>query len=286
MLRPNQSVTVAVRVCKGTPVKITLGGTGGTALPVLQDARQNTPTNHPELQMILPGSDTRGAAASAITATRVFAARVPSSTPIPLDITVGTNTDPYEQELIIVSKISGALRIGLGTVFGANAVPRGYEAYTPPGSSTQIAAQTSGGTAAFELVLGVAPYLLDLAFWGGRSYENQENAYFAPYIGLGVLSVDTSSVSAFTTLYNGIEFEPIPSVSIVAAFAIRRVDRLGGGLHAGSPIENGTIPIRHDFGFGPALVINAAPNIFQFGPASSSGSSQTPSPGSAGTTSH
>jgi len=187
-------------------------------------------------------------------------------------VTVGDNDEPVVQELTVVPKTIAAVRMGAGLVFGTNAVPPTYGAMTPSGSKTAIITETDKGGAAAELVVGFAPYVFDYIAWGGRSYENHDTAYVAPYFGVGVVSAQTTGVSAFTSFYGGLEFEFVRHISLAAAGVLRRTTELTGGAQPGSAIL-GDVPTRQGWGLGFGFVVNASPDIFEF--SASSGGTPT-----------
>ena len=112
--------------------------------------------------------------------------------------------------------------------------------------------------------MGVSPFILDYLKWGGRSYENNDTWFIAPFVGFGVLSATAQGIDAFRSFHLGIEFEPIRQLSIAATWVIRRVDRLAGGLTEGSPLAGDSITTRSDWGTGFGIVINATPDVFRF----------------------
>src|SRR5690606_1988176 len=116
----------------------------------------------------------------------VFGPRLPGQTD--LSVAVGENNDPIKQELTVLRKEIAALRIGMGAVFGSDAISPGYESKTPAGSDTAIVTETSGNfRMAGEIVLGAAPFIFDYLAYGGRSYADHDNLFVSPYFGVGLI---------------------------------------------------------------------------------------------------
>ncbi|HWO11705.1 MAG TPA: hypothetical protein VNN80_19555 [Polyangiaceae bacterium] len=261
LARPNLGFAVLVRHCANSPVRISLDGERGTVRDALDNRRDPTPAARGKEGGDAGPPEARPPEPVRV-AVRTFGPRLPGTTD--LKLAVGADATPETYELSVVKKDLGALRLGLGLALGEDAVPPAYEAKIPAGASTPVVTQTSGGRAAAELVMGVSPFILDYLKWGGRSYENNDTWFIAPFVGFGVLSATAQGIDAFRSFHLGIEFEPIRQLSIAATWVIRRVDRLAGGLTEGSPLAGDSITTRSDWGTGFGIVINATPDVFRF----------------------
>lgn len=183
-----------------------------------------------------------------------------------------SGTPDFSVELEVEPLYWGAVRFGLGTLFGRWDT---YSIATPSGSHTQEVRGVSQA-AAFELVSGFAPYFFDL-HWGGRSQSGGHTSYVAPFIGFGVIgSNPTGGVQALTSVHLGLDFEVANNLSIALTFAVRRTKELASDYSVGSPVASGlTIDnITVDKwrpGFG--VVLNATPDFLQFATGGSTTSS-------------
>lgn len=191
----------------------------------------------------------------------------PRAKPGPAKLTLAADADRrVEQTLVFTEKFSSAVRVGIGLAFG-DAVRPEYSTRVPPGSETQVIEVSNSGDAALELVVGVAPFVLDRFLYGGRSYDDptqDRNPRIAPYIGFGALSADPSGIDALKSLHAGIEVELSPGVSVAGTAVVRRVKVLRDGMQPGSPTMNGDIPLTDTFGVGAALILNVTPDVFRF----------------------
>ncbi|MFT7624079.1 MAG: hypothetical protein ACI9WU_003265, partial [Myxococcota bacterium] len=100
---------------------------------------------------------------------------------------------------------------------------------------------------------------------GGRGYSGTNWAHFAPYVGIGVLSVTgDGAFDALKSIHVGVEWEPTSNFSIALTGVVRRVTRLAGGVTVGSPVT-GDVPTVTEPHFGLGVVINLSPDFFKIG---------------------
>lgn len=168
-------------------------------------------------------------------------------------------------ELFVEKTYSGALRLGIGALFGPT-VDHEYRSVRVDGSAQNEIVASTGGRAEFELVAGYAPFLFDGR--KGRSYHattlRQRARRFAPYIGLGVLNVASpTGVDFFKSVHLGLEFELQRNLSIAVTAIARRVTELRPGYHVGSPV-GADVPTRERLAFGVGIVINLTPEFLRF----------------------
>lgn len=192
-----------------------------------------------------------------------FAPRKPGEA----DLTVTKVTPPNQPsrtrtiEFEVVAIYWGAIRFGLGTVFG-DAAGRKYRTAFAPGSQQLEIQLENNRTYQFELVMGAGLFVFDLVS-GGRSYPNH-NLRIAPFIGFGLLSDTPSGIEALNSFHVGFEFELARSVSVAATAVLRSVEVLADDLAVGAAVEPQTqITERADrWGFG--LVLNVSPGFLVF----------------------
>lgn len=260
VIRPNTPILVVVSyrdLPTGTRIAISAEGQVGLFTPgsrnetgIIANARVDQPEPLPFIQPLgpyLPGSVT-------------VHVRVVSSAP---------NTTPIDlpTQLIVEETFSGALRLGIGGVFGG-AVERGFALRTAPGSSQPEIVATNGGDMDAELVLGAAIFLEQ----GGRGYVvPSHNAKFAPYFGIGILDQTDNGLKLLRSVHLGLEYEFNAHFSIAVTVVGRRITRLSGA-ELGDPVAmGGALPTETGFAFGGAVVINLTPDFFKL--ATKSGSS-------------
>jgi hypothetical protein len=168
-------------------------------------------------------------------------------------------------ELQIESVSFGAVRFGIGTVFG-DAVSKSYQLTSFAGSSQSEISLSDNGRMAFEGVLGFAPYIFDV--WGcpghGRSFSGGCNSYVAPYIGFGILGQSATGVQSFDSIFVGGEVAFSSTYSLTVAWVARRKTELATGYSEGSPANVGTPFTRNTSGNGFGLVLNITPDFFSF----------------------
>ncbi len=175
-----------------------------------------------------------------------------------------THTPDAALELEVEPLYWGAVRFGLGTLFGSW---RSYEIATFSGSRQQeVRSDTQNAT--FELVSGFAPYVLDDYLWNGRSQSGGHDAHVAPFFGFGVLgTTPNQGVQGLSSVHLGIEYEVADNFSIAATAVYRRSKTLANGYAVGSPVESGmtldNITV-DNWSWGFAVVVNATPSFLQF----------------------
>lgn len=166
----------------------------------------------------------------------------------------------WSSNVRVVATYWGALRIGVGVVFGEPAVPHSYTAGVAPGSSQREVMFRSTEHVAVEVVVGATAYLpLDRAHRLRRPED-----FFGVYLGFGVLSATATGLDGLTSIYVGAEFEIIPEMSVVVAAVLRRGQHLSDGFEVGSPVMSDASPTGEVWGPGVGLVLNVSPEIFRF----------------------
>ena len=210
------------------------------------------------------------------TTTRLFAPRVPKAE-VTVDVTVGAGEEIYAKtavQLIVEETFSGALRMGIAGIFG-NAVDRTYRPYMHAGSGQYEIVSNESGPFDLEFVIGFAPFLER----GGRGYTSGSRFHFAPFVGVGVLSMGGEGHAQWLkSIHLGLEWEPTPTFSIAFTGVLRRVTRLREGAILGGPTgsSDSDVPTATRHELGMAVVLNLSPDFFQFG---SSGIAGVMSPG-------
>lgn len=178
-----------------------------------------------------------------------------------IDTTTGNAVDELSVEFVVEEHYSGALRIGVGAAFGG-ARDGHYEVRTVPESGQPEVTADSTGFATIELVLGYAAFLESE---GRPSRGCRATPWcFAPYFGVGVLSATPDDdVRFLTSLYLGLEIEPVRNFSIAAAAMGRRATRLADGFDVGGPATTGTDVTTNAFALGFGIVLNLSPSFFK-----------------------
>lgn len=233
-------IEVAVRHTAGVPVSIELSD--GAVL-----------SRGEEILGLLPTPD--GAARQ--TTRRRFAPRDPG----PLTLSASGPAGVLDrEELLVVTRYAGALRLGLGLALPATGVYElgsvGEELETAP---------VEGGVEPVEgeLVVGFSPFL-DV---GGRDYLDSAPYRVAPYLGLGLLASSGANlrVSLLQSLYAGMDLELTPAFAVDFAFTLRRLERLESGWEVGDYIDKDEdVPTRQVFRPGVALVFSVTPDALRF----------------------
>jgi hypothetical protein len=212
--------------------------------------------------------------------------RFPPRKPGDADLTIQGADEKNKMvvELTVEELYWGAVRFGLGTLFDVGDLAHDYELVVFAGSS-QMEIRELNTPVAFEVVNGFAPYLFDIAVWGGRSHTNGPNAYVAPFVGFGIVGATTTgTLSALSSFHVGLEVEFSANFSIATTFAMRRTLALADGYHPGSPVAAGASVegVTEDSwqpGFG--IIVNATPDFLQFAIPSTSSSGDDDSGGAA-----
>lgn len=196
-----------------------------------------------------------------------FPPRQTGSADIKVFIGTDTNVAPiFIVELEVEPTYWGAIRFGLGTIFGDW---KTYEVATLSGSR-QPEVRGSVNRAKFELVSGFALY--PEAIWGGGRSQTApfgwKNTDVAPFIGFGIVGQSsTNGVQGLTSFHAGIEIEFASNFSVALTYAYRRARVLADGYAEGSPVamsltaDNVTTD---GWSSGFAVVLNASPEFLQF----------------------
>ena len=251
IILPNRSLRVIVLHLGTQKVGITVTGQRGTFEP-----GSDVPST--------AGSRGEGSVGTAERTSLEFGPRKPG-TSVDVNISVG-GTALVSTELEVATTYAGAVRLGVaaGTVVDAS-----YEAITTPGSTQSEIVQTSGADQMLEpeLVVAYAP------FWfqpKGRSYLGETPALsadrFAPFLGLGVASLSSSSTVKFSLLhsvYLGAEYEFGRHSSIFVAAQARAVDRLPAGFEVGGPLSGSEVPTVRDWPIGFAFGYTFSPDFLK-----------------------
>jgi hypothetical protein len=264
ILPPNTSLDVLVVHAPPVKIEASLSGEQALSSPALLNSEFANEAKG--VAGVAPG-----AAEPAVAMTSAFFGprRPDSAADLTITAVNGTTKVPWKLEMFVEKTYSGALRIGIGVLFG-RAVDHDYSAVKVDNSSQHELVARTGGRAEFELVVGYAPYVFDMiAGRKGRAYQSttlaQRAAGFAPYIGLGTLSVGQGTgIEFFRTIHLGLEWEPLRNFSIAATFVMRRVTRLQHGYEVGSPVNSGDPPTREQLALGFGLVLNLTPEFFRF----------------------
>jgi len=267
-LLPNTEFVVAVIARRDVAVHVATKGKAGDYIPVVMNAPGGTTNAKPS--EVLTGQTPNPFELACFR----FAPRLPGDATITVKTgTVGDNGKETQSEgvdfdLLVRNAYAGALRVGLGSVWGAKEglySTRGFSG----GASTSIVENPSS-VASSELVVGYAPFIGDYWFStaGGRTYGRDGTplwARFAPYLGFGVLSAGSTGVDWFRSIHLGVEWEAAPNFSIAATFVLHRTSTLAPGLTVGGPApDSGSLTAtvyRPAFG----IVLNVTPDLFRFG---------------------
>lgn len=260
-LLPNTPVRVIVRHRPEWAATITFGGIQGLYEPPV-DSRATS--ERAGLQVRRTSATFRE---RSVLSTAIFGPRTTGNANVHV-----TLTEAMEQrattitELIVEPTYSGALRVGIGMVFGG-ATSRTYSVQALPGSGQLEIVATGGGDVDMEIVVGFAPFVE--AFWGGRAYHDGAHLAsfpfgFSPYIGIGVVGTTAGGgVEGLTAFYFGLEWEPMRGLSVAGTIVARRVDRLQPGLEVGDPaLEIGGVT-RNGYELGWGVVISFSPDVLQ-----------------------
>ncbi|HEU4729894.1 MAG TPA: hypothetical protein VFT22_18485 [Kofleriaceae bacterium] len=259
IMRPNRSILVLVVHPPERPFTVTVDGDFGVFRPGLADL---TPPPPPKV-----GAQAR-TEPEPLVDRHLFGSRLPGKASVHVRSSAAGSTVPEAVvELLVEETYAGALRVGVGGVFGG-AIDRGFTLRTAPGSGQQEIVAGNGGDVDAELVVGASIFLEE----GGRGYAVPgHNKHFAPYFGIGVLNQTDSGLKTFRSFQLGLEYELNPHFSIAVTAVARRITRLSGAS-VGDPVQmSGSIPTETDFAFGWGIVINLSPDFLRL--AARSGSS-------------
>ena len=244
VIRANTEVEVTLYAIEGVPWTVALGGERGS---VPLDANRNRNIGASD------GGRTRRRSF-------LFTPRQPGKAD--LRVVRTDSGDSWTIEFEVEAIYWGAIRFGLGTVFG-DAVHKRYRTVSQSaGTALEVRLEDDRGFEV-ELVLGVSPYLFDVLAFGGRSYRSH-NLRIAPYIGFGLASETPSGVEALGSVHLGLEFEFAPAVSLAATAVLRSVEVLDDGVALGSLVEPNAPFTRGSDRWGFGLVLNVSPGFLTF----------------------
>ncbi len=249
VLKPNTSIVVAVRYRTKHAISVGVTGTKGLFIPSTSVGDQGATRGVGDAE---PDFDVR---------TQLFAPRQPGELDVTLEIREGEEVvDQALVELLVDQTFSSAVRVGVSAVF-LGAVDQGFEARAQPGAGQEEIVAVTAGDYDLELVAGFAPFLEK----NGRSYTSGSSANFAPYFGIGVLSVspDGAELDFLKSLHLGVEWAPSQTFSVAVTGVLRRVDRLAPGSQIGGPV-NGEVPTISTQSFGMGVVLNFSPELLNF----------------------
>jgi hypothetical protein len=292
-LQPNRTIIVRVLVGKQKVSSISLGGTGGQTIAEI--------IGSPSGAVAPLGSTSDAALGGRCAGAEMACAKFVSRTPgvarlrimlqpvgaeprgIELDLfgakiglRIGDLSPPAHDpkqldfEYLIPRIYSGAIRLGLSTVWGAHDVA--YTSAPRGGGAGGLVSELSSSRFTNELVVGYAPFPESFSQREGRDYVHpltwDARHRFAPYFGLGVVSAAPSSEGGtksawLRSVYLGGEYEIFQGASIAAAFVIRRAERRADGVMVGELVPSGTALTDMKTQFGIGLVLNFTPDFFK-----------------------
>lgn len=257
LLFPNRSLAVVVRHNATDALTVSVSGDRGYTDPVY-----DVPSMGQEKVASAQSEDAKDT--STVLTELSFAPRKPGKS---VDVVIAKNgTTVRTSELEVVPVYIGAVRIGIAA---GSAIDQTFGTAIAPGSDQTEIVVTSGATTTFqpELVVGFAPFLFTPR---GRSYVTARKAidlkYVAPYLGLGVASLDAEATVKFSLLksvYLGAEYEMGRYASIGVAAQLRQVTRLATPYEVGGSIDGTTVPTTTDYSPGIAFFFNVSPDFFR-----------------------
>jgi hypothetical protein len=261
-IRANNSFVVVACIESQHSLRGTLSGVAGLTDPSIDQQARQGDTNALELggqqPPPVPQPTHRLARLS-------FAPRQPGPA-IDLKLTLRDANgivDTLETELVVEQTYSGALRLGIGIPLIA--VDRSYSA-TLVGGSDQHEIVATGSGADVELVVTLAAFVE--ALHGGRSYTGADGSDFLEHWGLfvaaGIVSSTQNGVEFLTSIYVGLEWEPIRSISFGFGYVLRRVHRLIDGYEVGDAAMAGATLSEPEWTSGVGFVIGVSPEFLQF----------------------
>lgn len=282
VIRPNQGVLLVIRHAQRNKLKVSYGGTRGLTIPEVEV--QGGTELHAER---LPSAPSPPEQSNLRVTTFPFPPRKAGSADIDLEIEDASASRgkavPYTVPLEVDQAFWGAVRLGIAGFYTING-GSSYEARLAPGSDQLQIYESASPGVGFEIVVGFAPYLIDL-HWGGRfygsrwqlrdretvsgndadlPYKRRSNAYVAPYIGFGVVGTTGEEAIPFGSLYLGWEVEFARHFSVAITYTMHRVTRLATGYEIGSPVDATTNFTSTGPGHGIAIVLNGSPSFLQF----------------------
>jgi hypothetical protein len=182
-----------------------------------------------------------------------------------------TQATNYDVELFVPKIYSGALRVGIGGVFGAT--NHGYAVKKRSGSAVSEIVDLGAATVDPEVIVGYALFPRALTRSQGRDYVHlyTPSAFcerVGIYVGIGIVGaagVGTNyKAEFFRSLHFGFEYEAAENLSIAFTGVYRRRDDLADGYHVGDPVDDGTniLTTKTKFGFG--IIANFSIDFFKF----------------------
>jgi hypothetical protein len=207
-----------------------------------------------------PAATSAMSSASLATAGAVVTAAVAP----PASSATGTTID-----LAVDQGYSGAVRFGVGHVFGAH--DHSYSKLQRGPDQPKEIVETAA--AATEVVVGYALFLDGLGWRkpAGRTYalRNEGVGAFITrhtgiFFGFGALSYSPSNIDFLKSIHAGIEIEFTRNLSIAATVVYRRTSQLDGGLRAGGPAPEGDILTATHYEPGFGLTLNFSTDFLKF----------------------
>ncbi len=271
----NTGLVVYVRHPSSSTVKATLAGKEAVAALTPNVPTAQSPSRNPRALKEVEDGGTQDASAvppALVMSTFRFSPRAAGDAPLTITWTpqqAGKTPDGGPSQITLDLQVEsvnwGAVRLGVGTVFG-NAVSPSYELRSFAGSSQSEVALSDKPNVGFEGILGVAPYVLDIVACPGhgRSFTGGCNFYVAPYVGFGILGQSATGVQSFDGIYLGGEIAFSSTYSIALTWVDRRITELSSGYSEGSPANVGTQFTRTGSGRGFGLILNITPDFFSF----------------------
>lgn len=179
-------------------------------------------------------------------------------------------------DLIVDQGYAGALRLGLGHVWGTQ--ERSYSALQrTKDSPKEIVEQSTEPT---EVVVGYSLYFDGFSVQG-RTYNLLSHCWYCwfwrhagIFAGFGALSYANGNVDFLRSIHVGPELEISRNISVAATVVYRRNSVLSGGLQPGGPAPEGEIPTSSRYDWGLGLVITFAPEFAKFATSATSGGSK------------
>ena len=254
-MRPNTPVLAIAFVAAGTGVTFALDGEGGLVVPKFDETVAGRAT----------AAEGGAAPAPLVAARQLFAPRKPGVHPLTVSLE-SKPTDKVVTELTVETAYAGAIRIGVGAIFGGGR-DRSYTALTLPGSGQAEITTSEGGAMDTEIVIGAAAFLDP----GGRTYVASSPTRWAPYFGIGILNQTATGFELLKSVHLGAEYEVSRQFSIALTLVGRRVTRLADGLEVGDPIDASTVPTRSGYELGVGVVVNVSPEFLKLAKSPSSG---------------
>lgn len=171
----------------------------------------------------------------------------------------------------------GAVRIGVGIGSTFVAEPD-YTTVSWPGTggSTVVNLHTDDASSwRPEIVLGYAGFPTPRSYALGSAPRTLDQM-LAPYIGLGLVGWDGESLQPLTSVYGGLEIEPIHDFGITLTGMLRRGEKLNSPYAVGELVSSTANLTSMTIRPGFALVVNVSPAFFRAHPALTSKLTKAP----------